>query len=63
MPTNFGCLGVLRDERGTIIVKHDLDDMAHLADRVVLDEFGHTTASHDLEPDHPEQLAHLLGLT
>jgi molybdate transport system ATP-binding protein len=46
-----------------IIVTHDLDDIAHLADRVVLYEPGRTTASHDLEPDHPEQLPHLLGLT
>jgi hypothetical protein len=29
----------------------------------VLYEPGHTTASHHLQPDHPEQLPHLLGLT
>jgi molybdate transport system ATP-binding protein len=46
-----------------ILVTHDIDDIAHLADRVVLYEPGHTTTSHDLHPGHPDQLPRLLGLT
>lgn len=46
-----------------ILVTHDLDDIAHLADQVVLYEPGHTTTSHDLDPGHPDQLPRLLGLT
>lgn len=46
-----------------ILVTHDLDDIAHLADRIVLYEPGRTTASHDLHTGHPDQLSRLLGLT
>jgi molybdate transport system ATP-binding protein len=46
-----------------IIVTHDIDDIAHLADRVVLYEPGHTTTSHDIDTGHPDQLPRLLGLT
>lgn len=46
-----------------IVVTHDLDDIAHLADRVVLYQPGHTTTTHDLHTPDAEQLAHLLGLT
>ncbi|CAA9219656.1 MAG: Molybdenum ABC transporter ATP-binding protein ModC [uncultured Acidimicrobiales bacterium] len=45
-----------------IVVTHDLDDIAHLADRVVLYEPGSTTTSHDLEPDRPDELLRLLRL-
>jgi molybdate transport system ATP-binding protein len=46
-----------------ILVTHDIDDIAHLADRVVLYEPGNTTASHELDPGHPDRLPRLLGLT
>lgn len=46
-----------------ILVTHDLDDIAHLADRVVLYEPGQTTTSLDLEPAHADHLPRLLGLT
>lgn len=46
-----------------LLVTHDLDDIIHLADRVVLYEPGHTTATHDLPTDSADHIAHLLGLT
>lgn len=46
-----------------LLVTHDLDDIVHLADRVVLYEPGHTTATHDLPADATDHIAHLLGLT
>jgi molybdate transport system ATP-binding protein len=46
-----------------IVVTHDLDDIAHLADRVVLYEPGHTTTSHDLHTAGRNQLPRILGLT
>jgi molybdate transport system ATP-binding protein len=46
-----------------LLVTHDLDDIVHLADRVVLYEPGHTTATHDLPTDAADHIAHLLGLT
>jgi molybdate transport system ATP-binding protein len=45
-----------------ILVTHDLDDIVHLADRVVLYEPGTTTTSHDLEPHASDHVARLLGL-
>lgn len=46
-----------------LLVTHDLDDIVHLADRVVLYEPGHTTATHDLPADTADHIAHLLGIT
>lgn len=46
-----------------ILVTHDLDDITHLADRVVLYEPGHTIATHHLPNDQPAHVARLLGLT
>lgn len=46
-----------------ILVTHDLDDIAHLANRVVLYEPGFTVASHDLDVGRTDQLSDLLGLT
>jgi molybdate transport system ATP-binding protein len=46
-----------------ILVTHDLDDITHLADRVVLYEPGHTVATHALPHDQPRHVARLLGLT
>jgi molybdate transport system ATP-binding protein len=45
-----------------LLVTHDLDDIAHLADRVVLYEPGRTTAVHELGGAGVEQLPRLLGL-
>jgi molybdate transport system ATP-binding protein len=45
-----------------IIVTHDLDDIAHLADRVVLYEPGRTTTSHELAATTKDVLPRLLGL-
>lgn len=45
-----------------LIVTHDLGDVAHLADRVVLYEPGRTTTSHDVAGAAPETLPGLLGL-
>jgi molybdate transport system ATP-binding protein len=45
-----------------IVVTHDLDDVAHLADRVVLYEPGRTTTSQDINPDQPDELPRVLGL-
>lgn len=45
-----------------IIVTHDLDDISHLADRVVLFEPGHTTVSHDLRSGDRSDLPRILGL-
>lgn len=46
-----------------LVVTHDLDDIAHLADRVVLFEPGSTTGTHDLTGPEAEDLPTLLGLT
>lgn len=55
----------LVDDHGiaAVLVTHDLDDITHLADRVVLFEPGFTTGSHDLPVDTPGGIAGLLGLT
>lgn len=45
-----------------IVVTHDLDDIAHLADRVVLYEPGRSTSSHDLDTTTRGALPRLLGL-
>ncbi len=45
-----------------IIVTHDLDDIAHLAHRVVLFEPGRSTTSHDVAGASPAELPALLGL-
>jgi molybdate transport system ATP-binding protein len=45
-----------------LIVTHDLEDIAHLADRVVLYEPGRTTTSHDLDATDTSDLARTLGL-
>lgn len=45
-----------------LVVTHDLDDIAQLADRVVLYEPGHTTTTHDLDAERPTALARLLGI-
>lgn len=46
-----------------LVVTHDLDDIAHLADRVVLFEPGCTIGTHELNGPHGEDLPTLLGLT
>jgi molybdate transport system ATP-binding protein len=46
-----------------LVVTHDLDDIAHLADRVVLFEPGCTTGIHVLTGPRGEDLPALLGLT
>ncbi len=45
-----------------LVVTHDLDDIAHLADRVVRFEPGRTTAVHDLRGARSDELPRLLGL-
>jgi molybdate transport system ATP-binding protein len=42
-----------------LLVTHDIDDIVHLADRVVLYQPGHTTATHDLPADAADPIAHL----
>ena len=55
---------IVDDHRiAAVVVTHDLDDAASLADRVVLYQPGHTTTQHDTTPDTPGQLARILGLT
>jgi molybdate transport system ATP-binding protein len=51
-----------RQQLTALLVTHDLDDITHLADRVVLYEPGRTIGTHDLHPHSPERVAHLLGL-
>lgn len=57
-------LRALVDDDGitALLVTHDLDDVATLADRVVRYEPGRTTSSHRLDPGTPGSLAGLLGL-
>lgn len=67
-PTRHALRQLVRDLVDThhltaIIVTHDLDDVARLADRVVLYEPGRTTGSHDLGATSPDRLQRLLGLT
>ena len=45
-----------------ILVTHDLDDITHLADRVVLYEPGQTVATHAIPQGQPLHVARLLGL-
>ncbi len=45
-----------------VVVTHDLDDVAALADRIVLYQPGRTTTQHDATPNHPAELARILGL-
>lgn len=54
----------LVDQRGitALLVTHDLEDVAHLADRVVRYEPGRTVATHDVHPRTPAHLATILGL-
>lgn len=51
-----------REHLTALLVTHDLDDVVHLADRVVLYEPGRTVAIHELAPHSPEHVARLLGL-
>ena len=46
-----------------VLVTHDLDDAAALADRIIRYEPGRTTTQHDLAPNQPTVLARILGLT
>ena len=55
--------GLVDEHRLTaILVTHDLDDITHLADRVVLFEPGRTIATHALSQEEPLHVARLLGL-
>jgi molybdate transport system ATP-binding protein len=67
LPTRKSLRQLVRDlvdahELTALIVTHDLDDIAHLADRVVLYEPGRSTVSHDVVGVAPETLPRLLGL-
>lgn len=57
-------VGELVAEHGitALIVTHDLEDITALADRVVMYEPGRTLATHDLQHQHPQQIARILGL-
>ena len=44
-----------------LLATHDLDHIVHLADRVVLYEPGHTTATRDLPTDSANHVTRLLG--
>ena len=46
-----------------LLVTHDLDDIAELADRVVLYEPGATLTTHELPPAGPDRVAGLLRRT
>jgi molybdate transport system ATP-binding protein len=66
-PTRHSLRALVRDlvdtqELTALLVTHDLDDITHLADRVVLFEPGRTTGAHDLDPHDPDRLPRLLGL-
>ena len=66
-PTRVALRSLIRelvDEHGlcAVLVTHDLTDIAHLADHVVVYEPGHTVASHDLRTVAARDLAELLGL-
>jgi molybdate transport system ATP-binding protein len=66
-PTRVALRGLIRelvDAHGlcAVLVTHDLTDIAHLADHVVVYEPGHTVASHDLRTVAARDLAELLGL-
>ena len=45
-----------------LIVTHDLEDITALADRVVMYEPGRALATHDLQQQHPHEIARILGL-
>jgi molybdate transport system ATP-binding protein len=67
LPTRRSLRQLVRDlvdahELTALIVTHDLDDIAHLADKVVLYEPGRSTVSHDVVGVPPEALPRLLGL-
>ncbi|PKQ14810.1 MAG: ABC transporter ATP-binding protein [Actinobacteria bacterium HGW-Actinobacteria-8] len=67
LPTRRSLRQLVRDlvdahELTALIVTHDLDDIAHLADRVVLYEPGRSTVSHDVRGVAPEELPRLLDL-
>lgn len=67
LPTRKSLRQLVRDLVDThdltaLVVTHDLDDIAHLADTVVLYEPGRSTASHDVVGVAPEALPRLLGL-
>ncbi|MGY6501102.1 MAG: sulfate/molybdate ABC transporter ATP-binding protein [Acidimicrobiales bacterium] len=66
-PTRASLRRLVRDlvdahDLTALVVTHDLDDVAHLADRVVLYEPGRTTATHQIDPDRPDELPRVLGL-
>jgi ABC-type nitrate/sulfonate/bicarbonate transport system ATPase subunit len=66
-PTRVALRSLIRelvDAHGlcAVLVTHDLTDIAHLADRVVVYEPGHTVATHDLHTVAARDLAELLGL-
>jgi molybdate transport system ATP-binding protein len=66
-PTRQGLRSLIRDlvdEHAlcAVLVTHDLTDIAHLADRVVVYEPGATTCVHDVRAGDTRDLASLLGL-
>ena len=67
LPTRRALRHLVRDlvdahDLTAIVVTHDLDDVAHLADQAVLFEPGRTTASHRVSGVPPDELPQLLGL-
>jgi molybdate transport system ATP-binding protein len=66
-PTRVALRSLIRelvDAHGlcAVLVTHDLTDIAHLADHVVVYEPGHTVATHDLHSVAARDIAELLGL-
>jgi molybdate transport system ATP-binding protein len=67
LPTRISLRQLLRslvdtEQITTILVTHDLDDVSALANRVIRYEPGRSTTAHDVQPGHPADLAHVLGL-
>jgi molybdate transport system ATP-binding protein len=67
LPTRQALRDVIRKlvddhELCAVLVTHDLTDIAHLADHVVLYEPGQTIAQHDVRAVSPADLPALLGL-
>jgi molybdate transport system ATP-binding protein len=68
LPTRRSLRQLIRDlvdehRLTAIVVTHDIDDIAHLADHVVLYEPGRTTGRHELRHASPDDLARLIGFT
>lgn len=53
---------VAQHELTALLVTHDLDDLARLADRVVVYEIGRTLGTRSLDGVHADALPHLVGL-